>query len=313
MNLDADNPNLTGSPLVETAVDAVSGAADGTDSAVAEGLGAILPDLDILQKLMDELIRFATTYTFQLIGAAIILFLGALLARFGGFFFSRWFRKRELDVTLSKFIVSCIRWTVVGFAVIIALGKFGITITPFVAALGALTFGASLAVQGPVSNFTSGLIIIFTRPFVVDDTISVNGSSGIVREIKLGYTQLRDEDGVLVIVPNKQIIGEVIVNSNDWRLVEASVGISYENDPERAIAVIHAVLAKTEGVLLEVKPVVGLEAFADSSLVIAFRYRVQASRYFDIAFRVNLGVHKALQEAELTIPFPQRDVHLFQA
>ena len=148
---------------------------------------------------------------------------------------------------------------------------------------------------------------------MVDDTISVNGSSGIVREIKLGYTQLRDEDGVLVIVPNKQIIGEVIVNSNDWRLVEASVGISYENDPERAIAVIHAVLAKTEGVLLEVKPVVGLEAFADSSLVIAFRYRVQASRYFDIAFRVNLGVHKALQEAELTIPFPQRDVHLFQA
>jgi small conductance mechanosensitive channel len=308
---DADNPAGTDSPLAEAAVDAAEAAAAGTDS-VAQGFGAILPDINILQKLIDELIEFATTYTFQLIGAAIILFLGALLARFGGYFFMRWFKRRDLDITLSKFIVSCIRWVVVGFALIIALGKFGITITPFVAALGALTFGASLAVQGPVSNFTSGLIIIFTRPFVIGDTISVTGSSGIVEEIKLGYTRLTDEDGVSVIVPNKQIIGEVIVNSTDWRLVEGVVGISYSTDPEQAIAVINQVLQASDGVELEVDPVVGLEAFADSALAIGYRYRVESRHYFETSYRVNLAIHKAFQEAKITIPFPQRDVHLFQ-
>ncbi|MFT5131118.1 MAG: small conductance mechanosensitive channel [Rhodothermales bacterium] len=308
MDPDSENPALTDSPLAEGAVNA-----DGTDSMVEQGLNAILPDLNILQGLIDELIKFGTTYTFQLIGAAIILFMGAMLARFGGFFFMRWFRRRDLDITMSKFIVSCIRWIVVGFALIIALGKFGITITPFVAALGALTFGASLAVQGPVSNFTSGLIIIFTRPFVIRDTISVNGSSGIVEEIKLGYTRMTDEDGVTIIVPNKEIIGEVIINSTDWRLVEGSVGISYQDDPERAIAVVNSVLAKTEGVVSNELSVVGLEAFADSALAIAYRYRVESRHFFETSYRVNLAVHKALQQASLTIPFPQRDVHLYQA
>jgi small conductance mechanosensitive channel len=306
MEPEAPSPDLTDSPLLEATVDSPL-------QPPKEGMEAIIPDLNFLQTLIDELVKFATTYTFQLIGAAIVLFFGLLLARFGGAFFMRWFRRKDFDITLSKFLVSCIRWTVVGFALIIALGKFGITIAPFIAAMGALTFGASLAMQDPISNFASGLIIIFTRPFKVDDSIMVNGQSGIVEDVKLAYTRLTNEDGVTVIVPNKEIIGEVINNSNEWRLVEAAVGISYTDDPERAIAIIHDVLLKTEGVDHSVKPVVGIEAFADSAISIGYRYRVQARHYFESAYRVNLAIHKAFKAGGVTIPFPQRDVHLIQA
>ena len=151
-----------------------------------------------------------------------------------------------------------------------------------------------------------------TRPFVVGNTIRVQGVSGIVDEIRLGATFLTTEDREQIIIPNKQILGEILINSFENRIIETSVGISYNDDPEKAIAVIKKVLEGFTEVSQEPAPLVGIEAFADSSINIGLRFWVPTEQYFSMLYRVNLAIHKALHEAQITIPFPQQDVHLYQ-
>jgi small conductance mechanosensitive channel len=198
------------------------------------------------------------------------------------------------------------------FVVIVAIGKFGISIAPFIAALGALAFGASFAIQGPLSNYGAGLTLILTRPFVVGNTIQVQGVSGVVDEIRLAATILSTEDGEQITIPNKHIVGEILTNSFENRIIEASIGIAYGDDPERAVEVLQQVLAEFEEVRKDPMPQVGIEAFADSSINIGMRYWVPTKQYYQTLYKVNLAVHKALAEAGINIPFPQQDVRLIQ-
>ncbi len=138
-----------------------------------------------IQKLVNTLIEFFVNYSFQVCGAVIILIVGGLFAKWIGGLALNLCTKRKFDVTLSKFLASTVKLIVFAFAILIALGKFGITITPFVAALGAVAFGATYAIQGPLSNYGAGLSIILGRPFVVGDTITVTGVSGLVEEVRL--------------------------------------------------------------------------------------------------------------------------------
>jgi small conductance mechanosensitive channel len=174
-------------------------------------------EIKTVQKLVNIIIDFFVNYSFQVVGAILVLIIGALVARAVASFFLRLFEKKEFDVTLSKFIAATVKGIILGFAFIIAIGKFGITISPFIAALAAMAFGASFAMQGPLANFGAGLVIILTRPFVVGNTIKVSGVSGIVAEVKLGATILTDEDGVKITIPNKHIVGEIIHNSEENR------------------------------------------------------------------------------------------------
>ena len=135
-----------------------------------------------------------------------------------------------------------VKGIIFGFAFIVTIGKFGITIAPLIAALAATAFGASFATQSPLANYGAGLVIILTRPFVVGNTIKVTDVSGIVDEVKLGATILTDEDGVKITIPNKHIVGEIIHNSRERRIVEEIVGISYDSDPEKAIQIIKEAL-----------------------------------------------------------------------
>src|SRR3989338_7185461 len=195
-------------------------------------------EITALQKILNTAIEFTVNYSFQVLGAIVVLVLGWLIARWVSGQCLALFERKKLDITLSKFLASVISILVLGFAFIIALGKFGITIAPFVAALGALAFGASFAIQGPLSNYGAGLSIILTRPFVVGDTITVAGVSGVVEEVKLACTILTNEDGVKITVPNKQIVGETLYNSKRNSVVEAVIGISYDSNPELAIRLI---------------------------------------------------------------------------
>ena len=197
-------------------------------------------ELQSAQNLVDTLIEFGINYGFQFVGALIILAVGLYLARLSGRLILTFCERRNFDVTLSKFFAGIARITVMVFVVIVALNKFGVSTAPFVAALGAIAFGSSLALAGPLSNYGAGLAIILGRPFVVGNTITVNDLSGVVDEIKLAATYLITEDGELVIIPNKEIVGQVLVNSFENRLVALSVNISYEDDPNRAIKVIEA-------------------------------------------------------------------------
>jgi small conductance mechanosensitive channel len=267
-------------------------------------------ELKTAQKIVDIIMDFFVNYSFQVVGAILILLVGILVARAVASFLSKFFERKKLDVTLSKFITATARATIIGFVIIIALGKFGITIAPFIAALAAMAFGASFAIQGPMANYGAGLVIILTRPFVVGNTITVSGVSGIVEEVNLGTTILTDEDGVTITIPNKHIVGEILHNSEERRIVEEIVGISYDSDPEKAIRIIKQAFGDVQEISKEPPPRVGIQQFGDSSINIGLRYWIPTREYFNTLYRVNLAVYKQLRAGDINIPYPQRDIHI---
>ena len=267
-------------------------------------------EIKTVQKLINIIIDFFVNYSFQVIGAILVLIIGILVARSVASFLLKLFERKNIDVTLSKFTAAAVKGIIIGFAIIIALGKFGITIAPFIAALAAMAFGASFAIQGPLANYGAGLVIILTRPFVVGNTITVSGVSGIVDEVNLGNTILKDEDEVRITIPNKHIVGEILHNSEEKRIVEEVVGISYDSNPEKAIQIIKEALNEFEEISKEPPPKVGIQKFGDSSIDIGLRYWIPSKKYFKTLYQVNLAVYKQLKEKEIEIPFPQRDVHI---
>lgn len=267
-------------------------------------------EIKAMETVVNRVIDFFVNYSFQIVGAVLVLIAGVIVARTVSSFLFRLLEKKEFDITLSKFAASGVKGIILGFAILVALGKFGITIAPFVAALAAMAFGASFAIQGPLSNYGAGLAIIVTRPFVVGNTITVAGVSGVVEEVKLGATVLSDEDGVRITVPNKHIMGEILHNSEERKIVEEMIGISYESDPEEAIKIIRQTLDGLQEVSKEPPSQVGIQVFGDSAINIGLRYWIPTKKYFQTLYQANLAVFKALREGNIQIAFPQRDVHI---
>ena len=248
-----------------------------------------------------------------MLGAVITVVVGIFVAnkvadKLNGFMLSK-----NIDVTLSKFTASTIKIIIIVMIAIMALGRLGISVTPFVAAIGALSLGAGLALQGLLSNYGAGISIIVARPFVVGDTIMVQGVSGVVKDIKLGYTILTNEDEIIITIPNRHIVGEIIHNSYASSMLELSGGIAYHCDPEQAIEVITKVFDGMEGIDPNKPPQIGIDEFADSTINISMRCWVLTTELFNTKYRINMAVHKALSQNNIDIPFPQRDVHLIQA
>lgn len=267
-------------------------------------------ELLALQKFYTIVIEFLTHYSFQLLGALIIVVMGWFAAQYMYTLLMRVFERNHFDTTLAKFVASVVKILIFMAMIVIALGKIGISIAPFVAAIGAVSLTAGLALQGSVSNYAAGVLLIISRPFKVGDTLSVAGVYGVVEEIKLSYTVLRNEDEELITVPNKQMIGDVLVNSFDVRVVEATIGVAYEDDPTKAIALINEVLASFSAVSKEHKPVVGIAKFGESAIEIGLRYWVPTKRFFKTQYEVNLALYTVLHVNRVSIPYPQREVRI---
>lgn len=269
-----------------------------------------MDEITQIQKIVTIIVDFCVRYSFQILGAFIILGIGFYIAGRLSKMVVRMCEKKGIDVTLSMFLGSITRILVITFVIIMALGKFGISIAPLIAALGAMAFGASFALQGPLSNYGAGVVIIMTRPFVVGNTILIDGISGVVEEVTLATTILSTEDGEKITIPNKQIVGEVLTNSFENKVVEASIGISYDDDPEKAIAIIQEILSSVSKIPTDPASQIGIEEYADSSINIGMRYWVPTKEYFNTLYAVNLTIYKKFKEAKITIPYPQRDVHI---
>ena len=268
------------------------------------------PEISAVQKLINTAVEFFVNYSFQVVGAIIILIAGFFLGEWAARFSANILQKRKMDVALAKFLTSCIKLGILAFAIIIALGKIGITITPLVAALSAAAFGASFAVQGLLANYGAGLSLIISRPFTIGDTITVKDVTGTVEDIKIACTVLSSADGGSITIPNKHIIGEIVLNSFTNKVSNSVIGISYGSDPSKAIKIIQEVLAQNPDVTKMPKPQIGIQAFADSSVNIGYRYWVHASKYFEAVSEVNLAVYRAFQKENIEIPFPQRDIRI---
>jgi small conductance mechanosensitive channel len=245
-------------------------------------------ELKQAQEVYDLIVNYMVTYSFQIVGAIIIMILGMYVGRKIADFLEKFMIKKDIDLTLSHFAASFLRIIIISFAAIIALGKLGISVTPFVAAIGALSLGAGLALQGLLSNHGAGISIIVARPFIVGDTISVLGVTGVVKEVNLAFTILGNEDGVDITIRNKHIVGEIIRNSGESSVVESSIGIVYASDADEAISVIRQSVVNT-AVVLGAEPQVGTESFGDGIINIGMRFWVKKEALFDTLYRASLA------------------------
>lgn len=266
-------------------------------------------ELAFIQQFYNKTIDFLANYSFQIIGAVIIVLIGWFLSKYVFNVLIRFFAKHEIDPTLGKFTANGIRILIFGAMAVVAIGKLGISIAPFLAAVGAVFLTAGLAIQGSVANYAAGISLILTRPFKIGDTILVNSVYGEVEEIRLAYTMLRTEDEELITVPNKNMIGEVIVNSFNYRIVESRIAISYNGNPEHAIALIKEVIDRYDNVSNENPAIVGIEKFGDGAVEIGIRYWVPTRNFFKFQYEVNMQIYKALKHNGITIPYPQRVIH----
>ncbi|MBN0987068.1 mechanosensitive ion channel family protein [Amphritea pacifica] len=270
----------------------------------------IKDELATLTQFYTLIIDFFVNYSFQVIGAIIILIIGLIIARWVGKLTLRVCLRHNVDVTLSNFISSTVKLLLIAMVAVICLGKFGISVAPFIAAIGAVSLSIGLALQGVFSNYGAGFTIILTRPFVVGNTIRCNDVCGVVEEIRLAYTQLSTEDGEIITIPNKHIVGEVLINSFENTLVEGAIGISYSASPDRAIELTRQQLLNHPSIVKDPAPQVGIASFGDSSVNIAYRYWVPTKQQFELQFQINGAVYQAFREAGVEIPFPQREVTL---
>ena len=258
-------------------------------------------EIDSINRFVDVLVEFGVSYGFQILGAVVFLLIGLKLAGWAARRVIKVADAKSMDPTLSRFIANIVKLLLIVFVIIITLGNFGISIAPLIALAGAVAFGATLAIQGPLANYGAGVSIILTRPFVIGNTITIKHISGVVQDITLAATVLINEDGEKVTVPNKEIVGEVIVNSREQRVIQTKISIAYEEDAERAIALLVGVLETFEQVGTEPAPQVGIHDFTYGGIVLGMRFWVPSTRYFECRYAVNRAAFTALKSAGIAL------------
>jgi len=275
---------------------------------------SVKQELAQVQEIYNLVIEFFVTYSFQILGAVIILLLGLWVAAKVSNWSLALLQRHNLDITLSRFIAGFVKILIIAMVAVVVLGKLGVSVTPLIAMIGAVGLGAGLAIQGLLSNYSAGLTIVLTRPYVVGDTISVQGVSGQVKEVHLSHTLLTNEEGVEILIPNRHVVGEIIHNSHAHTLAEVCIEIAYSADPEHACTVLKSVLATFgDEICRDPAPQVGIQAFGESGISLGVRVRIPTERYYDLLYRANLAMFNALKAEGIEIPFPQREVRLLDS
>lgn len=267
-------------------------------------------DIGLAQDIYASMVEFFVNYSFQIAGALVIVLIGFWVAGKIGKLVEKLMLGKSIDVTLSRFTGSVVKMILLVMVVIISLSQIGVSVTPFIAAIGALGIGAGLAIQGMLSNYAAGFTIIITRPFVVGDTISVLGVTGVVDSVHLGYIYLINEDNVRIQIPNRHIVGEIIHNSDEKLLVDLEIGVTYDSDPEQVTTVILEAIRSLEDVSETDSVQVGIDNFGDSSINYGVRFWAPTKKHFEVKYAANRAVLDALRAAQIEIPFPQREVRM---
>jgi small conductance mechanosensitive channel len=224
-------------------------------------------------------------------------------------------RMKKTSDLLRDFFINVVRKLVFFIGLIIALKFLGLDVTPFVAALGAAGFIIGFALQGTLSNFAAGLMILMYRPYDIGHLVSAAGMTGTVKAMTLVSTTLRLGDNQHVVIPNGKIWGDVITNitGQTTRRVDMTFGCGYGDDLKKVQAVLEEIVANHPKVLKDPEPVIKLHELADSSVNFIVRPWANSGDYWEIYWDVTRKVKERFDEEGLNIPFPQRDVHLHQA
>ncbi|WP_068711958.1 small-conductance mechanosensitive channel MscS [Vibrio tritonius] len=261
-----------------------------------------------LTKNSDLLIQYGINFMWAL----VILIVGNFVVKLIAGSISKVLKKRRMDKAVIDFINAIVRYLLFIVVLMAALGKLGIQTASVVAVIGAAGLAVALALQGSLSNFAAGVLIVAFRPFKSGDYVEVGGVAGSVDSIQIFQTVLSSPDNKMVVVPNSSIIGGPITNysRHKTRRVDLVIGVSYKADLRKTKQVLRDVLDKDERVLKDPEPTIGVLALADSSVNFVVRPWVKTENYWPVYWDLMLNIKEALDENGIEIPFPQMDVHL---
>ena len=267
-----------------------------------------------INQILEKIWELLTLYGLKVVAAIAIFVVGRWVAKVVAGIIRKMMTKANVDPTLQKFVANIAYIALMAFVVVAALNQLGIQTTSFIAILGAAGLAVGLALQGSLSNFAAGFLMILFRPIRVGDYIEGAGSAGTVEEISIFTTTLVTPDNKTVIIPNAAMTGDNIVNwtVKGTRRVDMVMGIGYDDDIDRAKQIMADVLAKDSRILKDPAPQIAMVELADSSVNFVVRPWAKASDYWGVYMDAHEAIKKAFDAQGISIPFPQRDVHVYQ-
>lgn len=251
-------------------------------------------------------------YGLKVVAALAIVVVGRLASGMLRGVLKKMMDKGQVEATLSSFVCSVAYVAMMAFVIIAALGKLGVQTASFVAVLGAAGLAIGLALQGSLSNFASGVLLVIFTPFKVGDYVEAGGTAGTVEEISIFSTVIKSPDNKRIIVPNSSVTGDNIINhtANGQRRVDLVVGVGYGDSIDAVRGTLKEVLAKDPRILEEPAPTIGVAELAESSVNFVVRPWVKTDDYWAVYFDLHEAIKKAFDARGISIPYPQQDLHL---
>ena len=264
------------------------------------------------EELVQTIITLVSTWGLQVVGAIAVLIVGRIVAGWLRRMTRRALERAKVDAVLIPFLANGVYYLALIVVVIAVLSLFGIETTSLIAVLGAAGLAVGLALQGTLSNFAAGVMLLIFRPFKVGDFVEVAGTGGSVQEVGIFSSVLHTPDNVRITIPNSAVYGDTIKNysANDTRRNDLVVGISYDDDIARAIDTIQKVLSGDSRVLGDPAPTLAVGELGDSSVNLVVRPWCAGSDYWALRFDLTRKLKEELEAAGCSIPYPQHDVHL---
>ena len=280
------------------------------------GLQEVAENPGIIRTWLEGLVPDLLNFALQVVIALVVYVIGGKIIKLILKMLSRGMERRGTDEGVKQFLLPLVKYSLYVILIFIIMGLFGIATTSAVAVLGSAGVAVGLALQGSLSNFAGGVLILLLKPFRVGDYIVEHsgGKEGTVTEISIFYTKLLSADNKMILVPNGTLANCTVTNVSgmEKRRVDVEVGIAYEADIRTAKEVLKKVAAEDEARLKEVEPVVFVDSLGDSSVNMGVRIWVAAENYWSTKWRLTENVKYALDEAGISIPYPQMDVQIKQ-
>ncbi|MBF0478571.1 MAG: mechanosensitive ion channel [Candidatus Omnitrophica bacterium] len=260
----------------------------------------------------DMVNEFGLKYGVNLVWALVIFLIGKILARVIARFLEKVMRRSNLDATLISFLKELVYFGILAFVIIAALNQLGVQTTSIVAIVGAAGLAIGLALQGSLSNFAAGVMIIILKPFRLGDAVQAGGVTGEVKEIKIFNTLIATADNQHVMVPNSKIINDNIVNLSavPYRRIDMVFGISYNDNIKLAKDILMQVMLSNPNVLKDPAPMVAVSELAESSVNLVCRPWAKPSNYWAVLFDITERAKIELEKNGITLPYPQREIHI---
>jgi small conductance mechanosensitive channel len=275
-----------------------------------------LPDLGFSwDQIIFMLQTTGVNFAINLVKAIAIFYFGKLLVRLIVGTMRKVMLTQDIEDTLENFVLTLLRMFLMIIVFIAAISALGIQTTSFVAILGAAGLAIGLALQGSLSNFASGVLIVFFKPYRIGDFVEAAGIAGVVEEVEILTTVFKTGDNKRIIVPNGQVMGSVITNysANPTRRVDMVIGVSYEDDLDKVRATLEELIAAEDRVLDDPPHKIAVSELADSSVNFIVRPWVKTEDYWGVMFDMTEAIKKRFDSEGISFPFPQQDVHLYKA